>query len=136
MSAMAKASGMPPSVGSSVAALTGSMITYAATTNTPATRSGIPDERPGATGRTGTPAPMRQSRRGIIHALTTRTTAPTPRSAHLPAKTPTAPASTWALLGVGAVVLVRSEEHTSELQSLRHLVCRLLLEKKNKTTHI
>src|SRR5262245_62620535 len=28
----------------------------------------------------------------------------------------------------------RSEEHTSELQSLRHLVCRLLLEKKNKTT--
>src|SRR5262245_64589760 len=28
---------------------------------------------------------------------------------------------------------VRSEEHTSELQSLRHLVCRLLLEKKNKT---
>src|SRR5205814_8588477 len=31
--------------------------------------------------------------------------------------------------------LLRSEEHTSELQSLRHLVCRLLLEKKNKTKH-
>src|SRR5438045_5401708 len=30
------------------------------------------------------------------------------------------------------VVYDRSEEHTSELQSLRHLVCRLLLEKKNK----
>src|SRR5947199_10254886 len=29
---------------------------------------------------------------------------------------------------------VRSEEHTSELQSLRHLVCRLLLEKKKKLT--
>src|SRR5437899_9883685 len=27
----------------------------------------------------------------------------------------------------------RSEEHTSELQSLRHLVCRLLLEKKQET---
>src|SRR5258705_4439532 len=27
--------------------------------------------------------------------------------------------------------LLRSEEHTSELQSLRHLVCRLLLEKKD-----
>src|SRR5947199_4095906 len=27
----------------------------------------------------------------------------------------------------------RSEEHTSELQSLRHLVCRLLLEKKKKS---
>src|SRR5947199_5142375 len=30
---------------------------------------------------------------------------------------------------------IRSEEHTSELQSLRHLVCRLLLEKKKKTIH-
>src|SRR5471030_3551662 len=28
--------------------------------------------------------------------------------------------------------MLRSEEHTSELQSLRHLVCRLLLEKKKK----
>src|SRR5437899_9521893 len=28
---------------------------------------------------------------------------------------------------------LRSEEHTSELQSLRHLVCRLLLEKKKKS---
>src|SRR5205814_2472098 len=27
---------------------------------------------------------------------------------------------------------LRSEEHTSELQSLRHLVCRLLLEKKKR----
>src|SRR5205814_6058793 len=29
---------------------------------------------------------------------------------------------------------IRSEEHTSELQSLRHLVCRLLLEKKKNKT--
>src|SRR2546422_2083415 len=29
----------------------------------------------------------------------------------------------------------RSEEHTSELQSRLHLVCRLLLEKKKKTRH-
>src|SRR5690625_7078783 len=29
--------------------------------------------------------------------------------------------------------VVRSEEHTSELQSRGHLVCRLLLEKKNNT---
>src|SRR5262245_65349340 len=39
---------------------------------------------------------------------------------------------------VGAAVaprrLFRSEEHTSELQSLRHLVCRLLLEKKKYNT--
>src|SRR5689334_24245285 len=31
-----------------------------------------------------------------------------------------------------APVFARSEEHTSELQSQFHLVCRLLLEKKNK----
>src|SRR5205809_6221096 len=30
----------------------------------------------------------------------------------------------------------RSEEHTSELQSRLHLVCRLLLEKKKKKTYI
>src|SRR5262249_62270689 len=32
----------------------------------------------------------------------------------------------------GAHILHRSEEHTSELQSLTNLVCRLLLEKKKK----
>src|SRR5258705_7525650 len=32
--------------------------------------------------------------------------------------------------------LGRSEEHTSELQSLRHLVCRLLLEKKKKKNDV
>src|SRR5438045_4742648 len=30
----------------------------------------------------------------------------------------------------------RSEEHTSELQSLRHLVCRLLLEKKKPRSRL
>src|SRR5690625_7001158 len=33
-------------------------------------------------------------------------------------------------------MLVRSEEHTSELQSRGHLVCRLLLEKKKKKNYI
>src|SRR5690625_6395202 len=32
----------------------------------------------------------------------------------------------------GEILLERSEEHTSELQSRGHLVCRLLLEKKKK----
>src|SRR5438552_13417067 len=37
----------------------------------------------------------------------------------------------------GQTKIVRSEEHTSELQSPDHLVCRLLLEKKkNKQTQI
>src|SRR3989449_4526086 len=38
-------------------------------------------------------------------------------------------AGAYAIQGQGAA-LVRSEEHTSELQSRLHLVCRLLLEKK------
>ena len=35
----------------------------------------------------------------------------------------------------GVAILGRSEEHTSELQSLTNLVCRLLLEKKKKTNN-
>src|SRR5438445_2471711 len=35
---------------------------------------------------------------------------------------------------LGALELLRSEEHTSELQSRQYLVCRLLLEKKKQTT--
>src|SRR5258708_26240046 len=34
-----------------------------------------------------------------------------------------------------AMAMMRSEEHTSELQSPDHLVCRLLLEKKKKKDH-
>src|SRR5262245_36947550 len=53
---------------------------------------------------------------------------------------PTADQSAAAATGARAFATVvgtvsapfRSEEHTSELQSLRHLVCRLLLEKKKK----
>src|SRR5690625_7109703 len=42
-------------------------------------------------------------------------------------------------IDIGAIVPrrhVRSEEHTSELQSRGHLVCRLLLEKKNQRIDI
>src|SRR5438034_6683662 len=38
--------------------------------------------------------------------------------------------------GVVEIVLIRSEEHTSELQSHSDLVCRLLLEKKKKNKRI
>src|SRR3712207_2972906 len=34
-----------------------------------------------------------------------------------------------------AIITLRSEEHTSELQSRQYLVCRLLLEKKKKQKH-
>src|SRR5256885_6767316 len=40
-----------------------------------------------------------------------------------------------ALAGCGAAKELRSEEHTSELQSPCNLVCRLLLEKKKTTIH-
>src|SRR5215213_11284817 len=36
---------------------------------------------------------------------------------------------------LGALAASRSEEHTSELQSLTNLVCRLLLEKKKKISY-
>src|SRR5262249_62298356 len=48
-----------------------------------------------------------------------------------PAATP--PAATTPSAPEPAAEGVRSEEHTSELQSLTNLVCRLLLEKKNPT---
>src|SRR5260370_29935872 len=38
----------------------------------------------------------------------------------------------WGLGEVASIICVRSEEHTSELQSHLNLVCRLLLEKKKK----
>src|SRR3989442_8835504 len=42
----------------------------------------------------------------------------------------------WALSTARRPPYSRSEEHTSELQSRPHLVCRLLLEKKKKKDHI
>src|SRR2546430_13642302 len=47
---------------------------------------------------------------------------------------PRAPPPRRSRSAVGASQSVRSEEHTSELQSQSNLVCRLLLEKKKKTT--
>src|SRR5437016_10743066 len=38
--------------------------------------------------------------------------------------------------GYRGIIAIRSEEHTSELQSLTNLVCRLLLEKKKKKKKI
>src|SRR5437016_11594679 len=40
--------------------------------------------------------------------------------------------SGWGRSGAGSSCSTRSEEHTSELQSLTNLVCRLLLEKKKQ----
>src|SRR5256885_10844280 len=54
---------------------------------------------------------------------------------HIPDReTPSIPAAVQVLRdhGISQLHLVRSEEHTSELQSPCNLVCRLLLEKKKK----
>src|SRR5690349_24194515 len=53
------------------------------------------------------------------------------RTGSTPALTHAAPPCIWTLLGAPRM---RSEEHTSELQSRRDLVCRLLLEKKKSST--
>src|SRR2546430_12635702 len=45
------------------------------------------------------------------------------------------PGPTIAAANMLTTLGVRSEEHTSELQSQSNLVCRLLLEKKNTTAH-
>src|SRR2546422_5401004 len=63
------------------------------------------------------------------------TSAPTIRGSrrvsHGPVRGGTAPSIPLAMTSLSAVL--RSEEHTSELQSRLHLVCRLLLEKKKKS---
>src|SRR2546429_3475529 len=51
------------------------------------------------------------------------------RAQETPATTPSVPPA----VAAGGSGDERSEEHTSELQSRLHLVCRLLLEKKKKT---
>src|SRR5438309_6277615 len=47
-------------------------------------------------------------------------------------RAPSAPARRAAATIVSSSGVLRSEEHTSELQSQFHLVCRLLLEKKKR----
>src|SRR3712207_8211391 len=49
-----------------------------------------------------------------------------------PEAIPECPPSTELIAVVVSGAMTRSEEHTSELQSRQYLVCRLLLEKKNK----
>src|SRR5947199_6054676 len=62
----------------------------------------------------------------IYQACLSRRPRPCPISRR-PSKPSTSPT---AVMRHSKTLSKRSEEHTSELQSLRHLVCRLLLEKK------
>src|SRR3712207_7529505 len=53
----------------------------------------------------------------------------------VPARRPAEPRRGEAVLELAVRLRLRSEEHTSELQSRQYLVCRLLLEKKMQHTH-
>src|SRR5205823_15032939 len=73
-------------------------------------------------------SPTRRSSRWRACARRTAPGAPRPRRSPPPAR-----ARRWRTLrSPTARAPRRSEEHTSELQSLAYLVCRLLLEKKKK----
>src|SRR5207253_11218198 len=71
---------------------------------------------------------LRSSKRQRASMCMSLRSAPGKLSPLAHAGTPTRCLSTIALA-------MRSEEHTSELQSRGHLVCRLLLEKKKKNKH-
>src|SRR2546429_3142713 len=66
---------------------------------------------------------------GIVPAVRVRPASPAKAR---PTPAPSAPSEQPHTLSLFGTVLSRSEEHTSELQSRLHLVCRLLLEKKKK----
>src|SRR5258706_3846767 len=80
---------------------------------------------------------IRRPPRSTLFPYTTLFRSPSPRSTslHTPARaairTRSSP-STGAATTNSVCESLRSEEHTSELQSLTNLVCRLLLEKKKK----
>src|SRR2546422_2769354 len=90
----------------------------------------IEDERVAQRDRLGEPAVRRQHLEDPIRACPC---IGEPVRHHLNHVIPSAP-----VVSSSACTWHRSEEHTSELQSRLHLVCRLLLEKKKKksiTTH-
>src|SRR5258708_28056677 len=75
---------------------------------------------------------IRRPPRSTLFPYTTlfRSPPPAPLAATAPAARCTR--RSQARTGPGTTAAARSEEHTSELQSPDHLVCRLLLEKKKK----
>src|SRR2546429_4947939 len=76
---------------------------------------------------------IRRPPRSTLFPYTTlfRSMPPTRRPACPPRSSWSTTATWWAPSATGTA---RSEEHTSELQSRLHLVCRLLLEKKKQHT--
>src|SRR5690625_6677697 len=82
---------------------------------------------------------MKSSRKPITPRPTIRNSSNNPEAFGIrPARTFAAayPSSVAMMMTTPPIVGVRSEEHTSELQSRGHLVCRLLLEKKKNNQQI
>src|SRR5258708_25271613 len=82
---------------------------------------------------------IRRPPRSTLFPYTTLFRSSEPISATCPSMPPILPSTAMAAcfsmpLYFGQFAAKRSEEHTSELQSPDHLVCRLLLEKKNDRT--
>src|SRR3712207_7098066 len=80
---------------------------------------------------------IRRPPRSTLFPYTTLFRSPrSPNARSCPARTPRPSPRTWrrTFRSPASLLLapLRSEEHTSELQSRQYLVCRLLLEKKNK----
>src|SRR2546425_9067149 len=74
---------------------------------------------------------IRRPPRSTLFPYTTLFRSPSPSRSHT-SRRPTRGTSPPSRTSRSRWPLVRSEEHTSELQSLAYLVCRLLLEKKKK----
>src|SRR5438093_7638800 len=74
---------------------------------------------------------IRRPPRSTLFPYTTLFRSSRPRFVRARAKSPPSEIFSFPATWHGCPLL-RSEEHTSELQSLTNLVCRLLLEKKNK----
>src|SRR5438046_3917383 len=82
---------------------------------------------------------LRDDAHRALHSFPTRRSSDLLRSASAAGATDSSPATSSCAAGPSRpesreLVAGRSEEHTSELQSLTNLVCRLLLEKKKIIT--
>src|SRR5690606_41566390 len=84
--------------------------------------------------RTSTPvSSLQRSRaRRALHSFPTRRSSDLVAEQPIPTVRTMAPTTPRRMLEDRRTMRTRSEEHTSELQSRENLVCRLLLEKKNR----
>src|SRR2546425_5571901 len=74
--------------------------------------------------------------RGWLNSIVTRPPGSNTKGHVIPSATMPTHCSWRSRFGSRPSGTTRSEEHTSELQSLAYLVCRLLLEKKKKETRV